>query len=428
MNVNSRRLAVLLLTAVLIVPTVRIQVAAGVIPIDFQARTVSPAGKLIVDAETKLPAVMPLTFNFVRSPDSSGADGKGRYLIAVNSGYGLTFNSGSKNQQTLSVIDLNLRPEPQVIQNVYFPAPQSANFGLVFDSKPQASGKFNLYLSGGFENKIWILSFDPSAAKPLSPANAPDTEVKAPFIDVAAFAENAPTPNYNDNVAAVYPTGIDLSPDGTALFVANNLGDSLGVISDLRDQRRIVRIKLGRPGSKQFVYPYDVKIKPSLNGKTAGKIYVSCWGDGSVAVVDGATNRVRKHIAVGRHPTQMLFNHDRSRLYVVNSDGDSVSVIDTALDAEAAREPKINVRLSDQGPGGVGPQGIALSDDEKRFLWRIQKPMRWPSSGSTRRCEAASKALSRPPITPRRSRSSTESCSSPTAREPGWKIRRIRRT
>ncbi|MBK8809723.1 MAG: bifunctional YncE family protein/alkaline phosphatase family protein [Acidobacteria bacterium] len=368
MNVNSRRLAVLLLTAVLIVPTVRIQVAAGVIPIDFQARTVSPAGKLIVDAETKLPAVMPLTFNFVRSPDSSGADGKGRYLIAVNSGYGLTFNSGSKNQQTLSVIDLTLRPEPQVIQNVYFPAPQSANFGLVFDSKPQASGKFNLYLSGGFENKIWILSFDPSAAKPLSPANAPDTEVKAPFIDVAAFAENAPTPNYNDNVAAVYPTGIDLSPDGTALFVANNLGDSLGVISDLRDQRRIVRIKLGRPGSKQFVYPYDVKIKPSLNGKTAGKIYVSCWGDGKVAVVDGATNRVRKHIAVGRHPTQMLFNHDRSRLYVVNSDGDSVSVIDTALDAEAAREPKINVRLSDQGPGGVGPQGIALSDDEKTLF------------------------------------------------------------
>src|SRR5450631_2777759 len=85
---------------------------------------VKPAGRLVLDAATGQPAVAPLTVNFVRSPDGGGPDGKGRFLIAVNGGYGLTFNAKSKAQQTLSVIDLDLKPEPKVVQNIYFPAPQ----------------------------------------------------------------------------------------------------------------------------------------------------------------------------------------------------------------------------------------------------------------------------------------------------------------
>src|SRR5437016_3215782 len=75
----------------------------------------SPVGKLLLDASTGLPAVTPLTVNFVRTPDTTGPDGKGRYLIAVNSGYGVEFTSKSKGQQTLAVIDLNLAPDPKVI-------------------------------------------------------------------------------------------------------------------------------------------------------------------------------------------------------------------------------------------------------------------------------------------------------------------------
>ena len=74
-------------------------------------------------------------------------------------------------------------------------------------------------------------------AKPVTPANKPDERVTAPFIDVSAFAENAPSPNYNENVAAVYPTGIALGPDGESLYSANDLADSLGIIRDLRDTR-----------------------------------------------------------------------------------------------------------------------------------------------------------------------------------------------
>ena len=328
-----------------------------------QDRKITPAGKLIIDASNGLPAVAPLTMNFVRTPDNLGPGGRGRYLLAVNSGWGMQMNSRGKQNQSISVIDLNKKPDPQVVQTVYFPSPQSANVGLVFDPAKQPNGKYRFYASGGYENKVWILSFDPTAAQPVSPQNEPDKLLDAPFVDVAAFVENAPSPYYNNNVAAVYPAGIALSPDGQTLFAANNLADSLGIISDLRATRHIERVSLVRPNSAQFLYPYDVRVLS--NGNKVSKIYVSLWGDGSIAVVNpNLRNRVT-YIKVDRHPTLILFNNVRTRMYVVNSDADSVSVIDTVTDRVIER---IDVRLSETAKPGVSPEGLALSEDEQTLF------------------------------------------------------------
>lgn len=325
-----------------------------------QSRAITPAGKLILDASNGLPAVAPLTMNFVRTPDTQGPDGKGRYLIAVNSGWGIQINSRGRGNQSLSVIDLNKTPEPQVVQNIYFPGPQSANVGLAFDSRVQSGGRYRFFVSGGFENKIWILSYDPKAVQPISPKNEPDKPMDGPSIDISAAANSAPSPNYNGNVEAVYPVGIALSPDGETLYTANDLADSLAIVSDLRDTRKLERIALNRPGSAQAAYPYDVKLL--AKGKTVAKAYVSLWGDGSVAVVNaGLKNRVTR-IAVDRHPTLMLLNGSQTRLYVVNSDADTVSVIDTATDRLVER---IDVRLSETAKKGVSPEGLALSGDEQ---------------------------------------------------------------
>ena len=328
-------------------------------PVDAMvAVPTTPAGRLVMDASTGSPAVAPLTMNFVRSPDATGPDGKGRYLIAVNSGFGLMFDSKSKPNQTLSVIDL--RSEPKVIQNVYFPSPESSNVGLVFDPTPQPDGKYRLYVSGGFQNKIWMMSFDPGATEPLSPSNKPDKKFESPFIDVTAFAENAPSPNYNDDTAAVYPTGIALSPDGSTIYSANNLGDNLGIVSDLRDTRKITRVSLLHPNSTQFVYPYDVKLL--TRAKTVSKIYVSLWGDGTIAAIDPLRKFAMKNITVGRHPTLMTLNKAQTRLFVVNSDADSVSVVDTATDKVVET---INVRLGDSTKNGASPEGLALDEEKK---------------------------------------------------------------
>ena len=86
-----------------------------------QGRPITPAGSLVQDVTTRQAAVGALPVDFVRSPDRLGPGG-GRFLIAVNSGFGLQFNAaGNRGQQSLGVIDLNAKPAPAVVQNVYFP-------------------------------------------------------------------------------------------------------------------------------------------------------------------------------------------------------------------------------------------------------------------------------------------------------------------
>src|ERR1044071_2954701 len=322
-----------------------------------EGRGIPPAGSLVQDVTTRQAAVGALPVDFVRSPDKLGRDGEGRFLLSVNSGYGIQFNpAGNRGHQSLSVIDLNAKP-PAVVQNIYFPSPQSVNVGVVFSPQPQDDGSYALYVSGGFENKIWIFRFQPEHQTPITPASpGPNTNVEAPFIDVSGFASAANSPRYNSDRAPVYPTGIAITPDGNTIFVANNLGDSLGVIEDVRGRRKLTRIDLRREGDgEQFIYPYAVAVVPHQG---SFKAYVSCWNDSSVAVVQ-AGNLVSR-VPVGRHPTAMLLNPDRTRLFVANSNDDSVSVIDTQTDKEIER---INVRLSESVPRGNSPEGLALRGD-----------------------------------------------------------------
>lgn len=338
--------------------TAQIEIAENVAT---QGRTLTPAGKLLIDAATNLPAVAPLTVDFVRSPDEAGADGKGRFLIAVNSGFGVQFDSKSKPQQTVSVIDLNLKPEPQIIQTVYFPSPSSANFGVAFAREKDADGAYQMFVAGGFENRVWLFKFNPNETQPIAPGNQPDKSPQAGFIDVGAFSENAPSLYYNDNIAPAYPMGIAISPDDKTLYIANNLGDNLGILDDWNGARKITRVSLRRAASTQFLYPYDVEIIPAKDNLKAAKIYISLWGDGTIAVV-GANKKISKHIVVERHPTAMLLNADQSKLFVVNSDADSVSVIDTKTDRVIET---INVRFAENELNGESPEGLALSADEK---------------------------------------------------------------
>jgi len=327
-----------------------------------EGRPISPAGALVIDASTRLPAVGAMPMAMLRSPDTLGRGGKGRYLLVVNSGFGVQFSADTSDaQQSIAVIDLNASPEPIVIQNVYFPSPQSANVGLAFSPIASAEGNFTMYVSGGFENKVWIFRFDPKANAPVQPSsNGPSTKVQAPFFEISKPGEVSPK-DYNKGKAALYPTGLALTQDGTTLVTANNLGDSVTIVRDLQETRRMERVDLHHPGKPaENIYPYSVVVVGS--GKNA-RAYVSCWNDSSVAVVSlGGKSAVRSYIGVDRHPTAMTPNAGGTRLFVANSNADSVSVIDTATDQEIER---IDVRLAEDALSGASPEGMALSDDEK---------------------------------------------------------------
>src|SRR5262249_48836825 len=140
----------------------------------------------------------------------------------------------NRAQQSLAVIDLNARPAPVVIQNVYFPAPQSLNIGLAFAPQPDDRGNYAFYASGGVENKVWVFQFHPGDRSPVSPGSpGPNTRVEAPSIDLSSLAAAPPSERINSNQPMLYAAGLALSPDAGTLFVANNEGDNLAIIGNL---------------------------------------------------------------------------------------------------------------------------------------------------------------------------------------------------
>ncbi|MGE5219728.1 MAG: beta-propeller fold lactonase family protein [Chloroflexota bacterium] len=62
-----------------------------------------------------------------------------------------------------------------------------------------------------------------------------------------------------------------------------------------------------------------------------GRVYSNTTDD-RVAVIDGSTRRVIKHIGVGADPSHLELSHDGRRLYVANSGSSTVTIIDTASD------------------------------------------------------------------------------------------------
>lgn len=151
-----------------------------------------------------------------------------------------------------------------------------------------------------------------------------------------------------------YPAGLALSPDGTLLYVAENLADSLAVV-DLAAGRVVANLPVGRS-------PYGV-----VTGND-GTVWVSAWGDDSVVAFapDGhGSLREAGRVEAGRHPSAMLLNANSSRLFVASASTDRIAVIDT-------RSRRLIATLSDPTPAGTiegsTPNALALSPDGSRLF------------------------------------------------------------
>ncbi|NLH99625.1 MAG: YncE family protein, partial [Chthonomonadales bacterium] len=131
----------------------------------------------------------------------------------------------------------------------------------------------------------------------------------------------------------VCPYHVALSPDGRTLWVSNRGGS---------------RVASGRGTAKSA--GTEVRVERATDAAARG----------SVSVVDTGTLAVRE-IPVGRQPAGLAFSRDGARVYVANSDSDSISVID-AKRMRVIRTHHLSSRTTDFGHM---PTGVALSDDER---------------------------------------------------------------
>jgi len=225
-------------------------------------------------------------------------------------------------EQGVQVIDTNTR---RVLQTL----PQPGAFlGLAFSPDGRT-----LYASGGDDDAIWRYDWSDGAAV---------------FRDRLVLSQKEP-----GSPGRRYPAGLALSSDGTRLYVAENLADSLAVI-DTGTGRVLANAPAGRS-------PYGVALAHD------GTVWVSAWGADVIVAFSpdghgGLTEAGR--VRAGRHPSALLLNADSSRLFVASASTDQIAVVDTL-----ARH--VIATLRDPTPAGTvegsTPNALALSPDGRRL-------------------------------------------------------------
>ena len=121
------------------------------------------------------------------------------------------------------------------------------------------------------------------------------------------------------------PRRMVLTPDGSELWVSNELGASVSIIDTAsRSVKHTLELEL--PGMRKTdITPVALLMTP--DGKTA---WVALGRANHVAEVDVASRRVRRVVLVGKRAWGLALSRDGTRLYVVNGLSDDLSIVDTA--------------------------------------------------------------------------------------------------
>jgi DNA-binding beta-propeller fold protein YncE len=225
-------------------------------------------------------------------------------------------------EQGIQVVDLKTRQVTQTLLQ------DAAFYGAAFSPDGHT-----LYVSGGNTDTLFVYSW---------------SEGKAALANKFELAKAKTA----DGTGTSYPAGLAVAKDGKFVYVAENVGDHLAVVSAATGQV-IERLATDH-------YPYGVVLSSD------GHVFVSAWGSTTVAefrvLPDGKLGRVES-IEVGRHPSALALNG--SRLYVALAGSDRVAIVDI-------RSRKVTGYLHDAAPGappeGSTPNAISISADGKRLL------------------------------------------------------------
>lgn len=264
-----------------------------------------PTGRTLDPAGTVWPVgSMPLAMTL--SPS-------GREIVILLNGW---------REQGVQVVD---RATGRIVQTL----PQAAAFlGLVFSPDGRT-----LYASGGNQDVVYRYAW---------------ADGRASLTDSIIIHPKARGKN-----GLRYPAGLALSPDGTRLYVAENLTDSLAVV-DLAAARVVQRFGVQR-------YPYGVVVD------AAGAVYVSSWGGSTIAAFTPTPTGLAAagRMPGGRHPSGMVLSRDGSRLFVASGSTDRITVLDP-------RRKRLITSIVVTPPGGPGegstPNALALSEDGRRLF------------------------------------------------------------
>ena len=234
-----------------------------------------------------------------------------------------------------------------------------------------------VYVSGGNANRVFryrlndgkLAPRDITEAEPFPIHHALDATIGA------AAPQADPLPATDGISVQGYPGNSVI--DGRYLYVAGTLSEATGTgtatcpdgqaacarisVIDTTDDTVVNRIPVGLDA-------YGLAVDAQRH-----RLYATNWADeagrgngtgGTVSIVDITNPLTAKEIGtvpVGHHPSALQLSSDRSRLFVANTNDDSISVIDLTGTPQVINTE--SVRPFDGVPVGAHPDALALSPD-----------------------------------------------------------------
>lgn len=147
------------------------------------------------------------------------------------------------------------------------------------------------------------------------------------------------------------PEAFDISSDGKTLYVSNEETAEMSVL-DVESGSIRARVKVGEE-------PEGVTIRP--DGRV---VYVTCEADGEVVAVDTSTLEVIARIKTGSRPRMIAFTRDGASAFVTAENVGEVSTIDIGKHAPS---DAVAVPPTEGTPTRPRPMGVVLSPDGREL-------------------------------------------------------------
>jgi YVTN family beta-propeller protein len=143
---------------------------------------------------------------------------------------------------------------------------------------------------------------------------------------------------WDETVVAVGrgPEGFDVSPDGRELWAAHSQDGGVSIV-DLAAKKVTATLDLQTRRSNRLKFTRD-----------GTRVLISDLDAGQLVVVDAASHRETKRLAVGRMPEGILIPPDGTKAYVAVAGDNSVAVIDLKT-----------LEVTGKFETGKGPDGMA---------------------------------------------------------------------
>jgi YVTN family beta-propeller protein len=264
----------------------------------------------------------------------------GRYAAVLHCGY---------SKQEILVVDI---ATAQVRSRTGI---DEAFYGLEFSKDGR-----QLFCSGAGDETVHVFAFQQGTLTNEHRIRLHDPKLRA--VPAGLAVDAAGRRLYAANVWGDRVTRVDLvsEPNPVDILLRTNTAPlALAPVPtslDLEDQAANKREESSHyRAGREDNFPYACRLDESRQ-----KLYVSCWGQAAVGVIDLRTDRTMARWPVQEHPCEMVLTRSGKRLFVANANRNTVTVLDTATGHPLET---ISTALYPQAFPGSTPNSLALTPD-----------------------------------------------------------------